>query len=229
MSVEDGLNKYGQPICPQCAQIVARTGLQCKKRAVRGATKCKTHGGSQQLSRRGIGNPNYKHGRTSKYQEHALAGEAYLAALDDPDLLSNKHEIALIESMIQRAGSEIADVIDVKLWDRLGAELIEFRSGLRSKDTRAQMRAFTHIESIHEQGSRKSHGVENTRKMLGERNRLVFDQHRLNQAAEQTMTREQVIGFVMSVADLINRKVTRAEDRDAVQAGLMQLLGAPTQ
>lgn len=225
---EPELNAKGnRPLQPMCA-YVHPDGKPCGNRATRGYHKCWHHGARQSLAMRGPANPNFVNGATAKYHDHALAGIKYVEALQNPDLLNNTNEIALIEALIQQAGTDLKGVIDPDLWEQMQGATTDFRDALRAKDTPAQMKAFATIERLTARGVKGSGTVRAVREMVQERNRLVVDQNRINQMTENTVTREQVIGFIMAVADLINKKVRDRHDREAVQIGLMQLMGAPS-
>lgn len=214
-----------------CGFISKSSGRPCKNRPLTGGAKhCAKHGGKQELL--AIANAADHHtmktGAHSKYRDHLFAGEAYRAALaNQGDLLSNTHEIALIESLIHRVGDDLKGLTDPKIWEKLDAAVHGFRTALRAKDTPAQMRYFADIEKIAGQGLYVSAGIKSLREMLLERNKLVVDQNRMTLAADEVVTKEQVLGFVMSVSDIINRRVTNKAEREGVQIDLMMLLGKP--
>lgn len=221
------LTKRGDEPCPQCAHIIKKTGEQCRKRAVRGATKCKTHGGGRQIAYRGPGNPNYKDGRSSKYRDHVLAGERYAIALADPDLMTNKHEIALLESLMHQTGDDLESIFDAKLWTEAESACNAFRIALKTKRVDKQIEAFSEIERIVALGQSGSGKVKSLREMMLERMRLVESQHKIEQALGTSMSAEQAVGLVMTISQAINDHVSSVQERNAVQAVLMRQLGAP--
>jgi hypothetical protein len=90
----------------RCSATSKRTGQPCRANAIIGRATCYHHGG---MSRRGGAAPNFMHGRYSK-QFPAEIMAAYLAARDDPDLLSMREEIFGVDALIR--GAEAALLTD---------------------------------------------------------------------------------------------------------------------
>jgi hypothetical protein len=81
-----------------------RNGPPCRRPPLAGRTRCRLHGGA---SLAGIASPHFKHGRRSRYLRElpGVLKTGYKAALNDPDLLSLKEEVALLTArMIQLLG-----------------------------------------------------------------------------------------------------------------------------
>jgi hypothetical protein len=70
----------------------------CKKPPMKGRTRCDRHGGK---SLAGAASPTFKHGRYSKHLPTNLI-PSFQAALEDPDLLSLRSEIALTQCRIDQ-------------------------------------------------------------------------------------------------------------------------------
>ena len=79
-----------------------RAGGKCKQRAMKNG-KCYTHGGK---SVSGIASLNFKTGLHSKYLPKKLQ-ERYNAALENPDLLNLKHDVALIRTLTNEQLSQM--------------------------------------------------------------------------------------------------------------------------
>jgi hypothetical protein len=219
--------KPSDQLQPFCSARSKRSGEQCRNRAVVGTHVCRMHGAKQSLTKRGENNPRFKDGSRAKYKGFDLAGENYLRALNDPDSMTNKHEIALLESIIQSSGDDLRDVMEPKLWSRIDDACAAFRAALAEKSAPKQMAAFLEIERITRVGLDASSRIKSLREMFIERSRLVMDQHRIEYTQGRGMSDEQVVGLIMTLSDVINRKVSSVEDRDSVQAELMRILGTP--
>src|SRR2546427_7021535 len=76
-----------------------KDGRPCRQPAMRGKTVCKMHGG---LSKRGMANGNYKHGKYSRVLPVRLQ-QSYEEATHNPQLLSVRHDLAACESLLQDA------------------------------------------------------------------------------------------------------------------------------
>jgi len=76
-----------------------RAGGECQCRAMPNG-RCDKHGGKSLPP--GPSHPSYKHGRTSKTYTVPTGLQAkYAAALDDPDLLDMRRDVALIQTLIE--------------------------------------------------------------------------------------------------------------------------------
>lgn len=219
----------GRPVQPKCTAHSSITGKPCGNFAVIGTHVCRMHGAKQSLTKRGAANPAYKDGKRSKYATHVLAGEKYLAALADPDLLTNKHEIALLESIMHSTSDDLAAVLEPKLWQKLDDQCHAFRAALQSGNKPDQIKAFLGIERIRDVGLQSSTSVKSLREMFLERDRLVTSQTKMEVQAGQMMTAEQVTGFVMMLSQIINNRIPDVAMRDAIQADLMSLLRTPVE
>jgi hypothetical protein len=76
-----------------------RDGSSCRRPPLAGRTRCRLHGGATPA---GAASPHFKHGRRSRYLR-GLPGEfqsAYKATQKDPDLLSLREDLALLEAHI---------------------------------------------------------------------------------------------------------------------------------
>lgn len=86
-----------------------RDGGQCHKAPVRGATRCRLHGGTQPV---GVASPNWKHGRYSnpryRLDPSTQLGEAYRRHLADPDYMALDQELALLAGQVDVVATELA-------------------------------------------------------------------------------------------------------------------------
>ncbi len=90
---------------PQCAGTSKRSKQQCKRNAKPGRAVCKIHGGDTPV---GLAAPNFKTGRYSKYLPAGLT-ERYVAARIDPELLSLRDEIGLVDTRITEVLTSTSD------------------------------------------------------------------------------------------------------------------------
>ena len=100
--------KGGQHRC----QFVRKDGSQCGGVALRGTDRCKRHSYG---SPAGPLNPAFVHGRHSKVLPVRLL-ERYQASLSDPDLLSMRDDIALVDARMQELLSRVETGESDNLW-----------------------------------------------------------------------------------------------------------------
>lgn len=115
-------------ISRQCTARSKRSGERCKKPAMRGRTVCRSHGGA---TPRGIASTNFRHGRWSKDLPAQLASR-YEEARHDPELLSLRDEIALVDAQI----STVLSGADVEATRIALARLVEQRRRLAESEAK---------------------------------------------------------------------------------------------
>ena len=117
----------------QCTATSKRSGERCRKPAMKGRTVCRAHGGA---TPRGIASPHFRHGRWSKDLPAQLAVR-YDEALSDPELLSLRDEVALVDAQISTV---LETPGDASPWKELG-RLVEQRRRLTETEVRHQVLA----------------------------------------------------------------------------------------
>src|SRR4051812_792158 len=95
---EDNLMKT-----PECGAKARSTGLPCRKAAEPGRSRCRLHGGA---TPRGIASPHFIDGRYSLEFPPRLRSR-YVEACNDPELLSLRDDVAVIETFIREKFAQI--------------------------------------------------------------------------------------------------------------------------
>ena len=113
----------GTGIMNRCKAKTKQTGKRCKRSPTPGREVCRLHGGA---TPRGIDSPHFKHGRYSKAMPDRLI-EKYETARNDPDLITMRDDIALIDARIMDQ-LELAEA-DPVIWEGI-TDLIEKRRKL---------------------------------------------------------------------------------------------------
>ena len=119
----------GTGIMNRCKAKTKQTGKRCKRSPTPGREVCRLHGGA---TPRGIDSPHFKHGRYSKAMPDRLI-EKYETARNDPDLITMRDDIALIDTRIMDQ-LELAEA-DPVIWDVI-TDLIEKRRKLCESERR---------------------------------------------------------------------------------------------
>lgn len=99
---------------PQCTAKSKRSGVQCRNWGMPNGT-CRIHGGK---TPRGPGLPQFVDGRYSKDLPSHLAAR-YEQARTDPDLLSLRDQIALVDAFIGELVSQFSSGESISAWKRL--------------------------------------------------------------------------------------------------------------
>lgn len=162
---------------------------------------CHWHGGKSQ---KGAANHRFTHGKYSRFLPTRMI-ENYERSLRDPDLLSLKNDIA---------------VVDARLAELL-AMLDRGESGTHWRNLRAAMKKLTEVQTFEE----KREALENLARMIDQggevfqvweeifsaqdhRRRLAHTERRRLVDMQATITAEHAISLVHSVVAIIRKRVT---------------------
>lgn len=127
----------------RCQAWNPNQGRQCLSLAMKEKRVCYKHGGA---TPGGIGSPNWKHGRYSRYVPTGLR-ERYEAEASDPELLALNDEIALARSRLSSLLEKIGEMPD---------------SGSTWRELR---KSFNRFEAAQKTAQRLSEGPERDRKL----------------------------------------------------------------
>jgi hypothetical protein len=101
----------------RCGCAVKNTGYRCLRVANSAALGCKMHGGSQA---KGTSSPQYLHGARSQYLPLRLQAQ-YQAAVADPDLLSLRQDLGVLEVRIGELLQRLETQESGAAWDQVQA------------------------------------------------------------------------------------------------------------
>jgi hypothetical protein len=123
--------------CPECGEP-----RQCQRPANTGYEVCQVHGGGSPHKGRFPGNPPKK-GKPRRYHLPTGLIERYETALEDPDLLSLRDDLAVVEARIGTLLENINELVPGDTWDKLQKEWSDFQDAQALADTEA-MKASLH-------------------------------------------------------------------------------------
>jgi len=119
---------------PRCgAKSKQNNGEPCKSFAMRGSARCRIHGGKV---KRGTESASFKHGRYTKVLGSSILTR-YIQSEQDPELLSHRDEIRLMDAHLAEMLGEIQDQPGdhVDLWSEV-REVVEVRKRLLEAETK---------------------------------------------------------------------------------------------
>jgi hypothetical protein len=202
----------------------------CAKWPLEGKKRCKRHNGS---ALPGPANANWKGGRHSKFLPQALM-ERYEAGLDDPNLISLRAEVALVdarissllESLGDHGGSGVLRLIKARL-EGFKAEAVK---GKGTQESRAE--ALHKLESAIVTALTRATTWDELRDTLDLRRKLAESEGKRERDALQTISVQQAVVMMALLVKAVSEHVT---DRNALNAIVTQFdrltagHGAPTQ
>ena len=205
---------------PQCKAKSKRSGVQCKNHAMIGKEVCRIHGGK---SLSGLAAPAFKHGRQSKYLPARLM-ERYTEALDDPDLLALRDELALLDARL----ADVLGRVDTGEAGRHWIGLAEaWRTVERSVNEVDRLQAMADLGDLIEQGVADYAAWDEVLRLIEQRRRLAESERKRLVEMQQMITVDRVMTLVAVLVDVVRRHVTDRQALSKISEDLRLYLNAP--
>lgn len=211
----------------RCKAKSKQTGLPCKQYAVRGRTVCKYHGGFTPV---GLASPHLKDGRYSKYLPARMA-ENYRTALNDPDLLVMREEVALIDSRLADLLKRVDSGESGRLWLRLQETWATFMKARAANDADGMALALTEHGDILTRGAYDANAWREIGLTIEQRRKVVESERKRLVDLQQMITTEKAMALFTAIASSIREHVKDRNALSAISADLSRLLhtGDPRQ
>lgn len=214
-------NSHAKTICG----AKTRSGKPCKNPPIVGGNgRCRMHNGN---AKKGMELPQFKHGRYSKYMPTELL-KVYNEAIDDPQLLSVRAEIALMDALLTNLLPNLDTGESGKAWKDILTLIARAREAVDNKDTGKFLGSMRDIESIaqrrvlhYETQSEIKHTVDARRKLVETETKISMQNERAIPVEQMMVLMSQVIGVIQSV-------VTEEKQRYAIAVELQRLVSLPS-
>lgn len=208
----------------QCQAKSKNTGVQCRRSAVNGKRVCTVHGG---LTPSGIASPNFKHGRYSKHMKHLppVYQESYMEHLANPDLMSLRDDIALMDSRVDELFQDLSKLSgSADIWKALQKAWSNFLVANRKKNHADMQRYLNELDSIISAGDVRA-GIWSSIMVVKEQKRKIQESELKRLTMNNLMiTNEQAISLFYRVLMEIKEGVeTHIQDKDIARAFLSQV------
>lgn len=188
--------------------VSRRTGFPCRGKAMANG-RCRFCGGN---ARRGVAHPRWKGGAYSKHMPKGVAAR-YKEAVTDPDLLSARDEIALVQLRIQDLMGKLKDGGTSDMWGDLRQEFVNVEAAIRQGDPAAMNKALTTLGEIIEAGAEAEHVWEEMYEAIEAKTKVSEREWRRLRDLRQFMTVQQSMDLVSYLVECVTRHVT---DRDTL-------------
>ena len=172
--------------------------------------RCRLHGGD---TPKGSANPNFKHGRYSRYLPQNIA-ENYEQFLTDPQLISLRDEIAVAKSRSVDLMSQLNQRETVQDFEELSIRWAQFRQAMARGDRPAVNEAMRDIDNMLTTGAENFRLWNEITKSFELTRRLQQTEARMMNDMRLTITVESGIAFAMAILDIVRQHLT-----DYMQAG----------
>ncbi len=198
-----------------------KAGNPCGKQAIKGRDFCRNHGGRALA---GSESPSLKHGRYSKYLPPRLAERAAEAAAD-PNLVSLRDELALLDALTQEALAGLDAGGGAALWYDLRRHWRTFERAMAAGDLPAMREAVGTISELVGRGVADANALATVRGLIQDRRRVARDEVQRERALDAHMTAAQAMLLAEALAGAALHYIRDAGDRAAFHADLARLVG----
>lgn len=209
------------PIAKVLCGAKKRDGTPCKQPAMPNG-RCKMHGGK---SLTGMANPAFKTGRYSKHIPPRMR-QRYTEALDDPDLISLRGDLALVEARLVDVLARVDTGESGDRWRLLKAAWDQFARARSGGDLDEMGATLAEVEKAITKGVQDYAAWTEVRSLLDQRTRLAEAERKRLEAAHQTVTVSQMMTFLGVLQDSISRHVADRKAVAAIGADIMRLIDA---
>lgn len=180
-----------------------RSGKPCQARPMANG-RCRMHGGK---SLAGPASPAFKTGRYSKYLPARLT-ERYAEAVNDPELLALREDVALIDARLADLLRRVDSGESGQLWKDVRQAYQSFIKARRRGDDEAAAAAFDELGELIERGASDHAAWSEIAALLEQRRRLVESERRRLVEMQQVITAEQAMVLIAAVVDVVRKHVS---------------------
>lgn len=206
----------------KCTAKRKHDGQHCQQYAINGTTKCRYHGGA---SLKGIAQPSFRDGRYSKYMPARML-DKYNASLKDPAALTQRHELALIESRIEDLIKRTDSGESGALMKELRGLARQHEQAVRANDPVEVMRTMKELVGLIKQGNADYRAWDDIHKWTMAREKMVASERKRQVEAQQTVTLEEMMAVISALGEILRRHVTDMGVLNAVTTDIGRLINS---
>ena len=207
----------------QCQATSKQSGARCRRHATPGRSVCYYHGGATPV---GPAAPNWRHGRHSRYLPLDLR-DAFQATLADPNRLALDAEIALVDA---RLGQLLAglEANGAARWPEAAAAMRAYDAAQAAADRAGMHAAVATLRDVISRGAAACEAWRELHVAINQRRRLVDSERRRLEAANSTLTAEQAMTLISTLAASVKAHVSDRKALAAISADIERVLRNPT-
>ena len=209
---------------PEYCQAYNRKGYQCGNKPLGDKAVCGLHGGK---SLGGLASPVFKHGRYSKYVPSNLL-EKYNQAADDPDLLSLRDEIRIVDARIMEELELLSDNESHQDWQTLGTTWDRLVNAQNSGNTDRANQLLQDVHRLIQEGRHAPPRRElwaNYDDLVETRRKLVTTEARRLAEMNQLITAERAMTLVYAVVGIVRDNIQKyINEKQVADDGLFRTI-----
>ena len=195
-----------------------RSGQPCKSPAMDNG-RCRMHGGKHP---KGMAHYNYKEGKYSKALPQRMR-EAYQDAIDDPQLLEQRAQVAILDARLLDLLSRVDTGESGALWQALKERRLEQRAARMVGDIAKQTAAINAILELIDRGHADYRAWSELQSVLEQRKRLIESERKRLVEMQQMVTSQQAMGLISAIIESVRRNVTDRAALAAIQTDIIRL------
>ena len=205
------------PNTQQCGADT-KTGKPCEATAMPNG-RCRRHGGK---SLSGIAHPNYQGKGKSKYLPERMRG-TYEAALDDPELLVLRNDIAIIDARLYDLLQRVDSGESGKLWRDAQFAYYELLEAMRAQDVKLINSAVARIGRCLDSGVDDYTAWDEVTKAIHQRKGLAESERKRLIEARQMISVEQAMMLLTALLTTIKEHVKDTNALSAIQREFIRI------
>ena len=209
---------------PQCTATSKRTKLRCQAPAVSGRTVCYHHGGASLV---GAANPQFKHGRHSKYLPQPLAErhEERLARIEIVKRLDE--EISLLDARISELCEQLTTGERGTVWDDLLALIDDAQTPDEHGRTMDAAAIITALRPIADKGKSNVQAWRDLDAAIHSKAKITATEAKRAADAGEIATRDEVRTLVLQIVNVVKDHVSDAAQLRSISNDLAIVLQGP--
>lgn len=200
----------GQCSYPDGGVLTKQTRQPCRAKPAGPSGRCKFHGG---MSPVGQAHPSTKHGRYSRYLPTKLAA-LYMEAEADPELLSLKGDVSLLEARIKLLCERLNTGEAGLLWPELRKLYAKARAAIQANDPQALDDHLHALGEVIDKGATQEEVWAEIQDTLEGKSRITAKENLRMKDLQQYMTMQQAMTLMGFLVDCVVRHV---DDRQIVR------------
>lgn len=198
-----------------------RSGKPCQLAAMPNG-RCRIHGGK---TPRGMAHPNTKTGRYSKDLPTRLAA-LYDQTAFDPELLSLRQDIRLIDAMIIDNMSRLDSGESAVAWDVMRKSVDGLTDGINAEDYAKVQRMIREMRDVIDARILHYATEAEIRTKLEQRRKMVETEQKIILAGEQAISVEKALLLIGAIAGIVKTHIHDTSILSSIQTDIGRLIDA---
>ena len=219
--IEEIEKKKGKVICGAWGK---QREAPCADTFLKENGRCRLHGGEVL---RGVEHPNFKTGATSAYSMRGQLGDDFRRALDDPDLIACRNQIALLQARELELVRRIESGESAENWARARAAFKKLEDAHRQRDTHMFSAALTELKHSISSAESREDVWEEIRENMEQKRKLAETERRRLEALNLFITAERQTENMAVVLDAVRKHVKDRGTLMLIAQEIREYVGGP--